>query len=78
MSQKKEINLSIGVCSIILGSSAISMKAKRLLEQNGISATVKKATTRDGCVYTVNLLCAVKSQAESILRSHGIQIKGYL
>ena len=78
MSQKKEMSLPLGVCSMILGSSALAMKAKRLLEASGISATVKKATTSDGCVYTLNILCATRHEAEYILSSGGIKIKGYL
>lgn len=78
MAQSKSHSQSIGVCSAVIGSSALATRAKRTLEQYKIQATVSKATSQDGCVYIVNFPCVQRMSAEDILKSHGIKIKGYL
>ncbi len=78
MSQKKNQAQGIGVCSAEVGSATIAMKAQRTLEQYKIQSSVSKTTTSRGCVYTINFLCMHRENAENILKSHGIRIRGYL
>ena len=78
MSHNKQAMTGIGMCSLIIGSSTLAIKAQKALTRNGISASVSKSTTSVGCVYTVNFSCVFRAAAEEILNSQGIKIKGYL
>ena len=68
----------MGVCSAIIGSSTLAIKAQKTLTREGIQSSVNKSTTASGCVYTINFSCLLRETAEEALKSQGIRIKGYL
>lgn len=78
MKKTRDIPYGVGMCSAIIGSSALAMRAQKLLFANKIQSSVTKSTTKDGCVYVLTFLCIHRASVESALADNGIRIRGYL
>lgn len=59
-----------------LGSVTLAHKAQKLLENNGISATVGKVPSRDkGCSYGIHVKGRKKEDVILLLRASSIKIQ---
>lgn len=62
-------------CFLNLGSVTQAHKAQKLLEENGISATVGKVPSRDrGCSYGVHVKGRKKEEVILLLRASSFKI----
>lgn len=60
---------------IQVGTAAAAMRAKRLLEQQGVRGYVRRSTGEDGCGYSV-LVPSYSPEISTILKNGGIVILG--
>ena len=69
---------AIGICHIGIGSVNAAMRAVRLLQQQGIRASLIKnegGKREGGCLYGLALPCLQWESAKHILTEHHISIR---
>ncbi len=69
------------LCRASAGSMTLAIKARRTLEQNGISVSVKKLSAgadRRGCIYGIEYPCELSGNVFSILRLKGVEVEPFL
>lgn len=56
----------------IMRSETQAIKARKLLASNGISASVYKSTSKEGCIYGITFPNHVYQAVVSLLNANGI------
>ncbi len=70
-----------GICTAVIGSMTLSMKAQSALAEAAIRASIAKISsseTRSGCAYGVDFPCTQSANVRQILSREGIRVKQYL
>lgn len=69
---------AIGICHIGIGSVNAAMRAARLLQREGVSASLIKnegGKREGGCLYGLALPCLQMEGAKRILADHNISVR---
>ncbi len=70
-----------GICTAVIGSMTLSMKAQSVLAEAAIRASLAKISssrTHNGCAYGVDFPCTQSSNVRAVLASAGIRVRQYL
>ena len=69
------------VCTAVIGSMTMAMKAQSALSEAAIRASIAKISSseaRGGCAYGVDFPCTQSANVRTILSHAGIRVRQYL
>ncbi len=73
--------MQVGMCTAVIGSMTLAMKAQSALSDAAIRAGLTKISsgrTRNGCAYGVDFPCTQSANVRMILETAGIRVREYL
>lgn len=71
----------IGICTAVIGSMTLALKAQTILAEAAIRASLTKISssqTHNGCAYGVDFPCTQSSNVQTVLSRAGIRVRQYL
>ena len=72
---------SAGICTAVIGSMTLAMRAQSLLAEAAIRASVVKVSSsqsRNGCAYGVDFPCTQTANVRAVLSAAGVRVREYL
>ena len=72
---------TVGLCTAVVGSMTQAMRARSVLAEAAIRATLTKISsskTHNGCAYGVDFPCPQSGNVRMILDGAGIRVREYL
>ncbi len=74
-------SISSGICTAVIGSMTLAMKAQAVLAEAAIRVSIIKISSSDargGCAYGVDFPCTQSANVRQILTRAGIRVRQYL
>ena len=72
---------SAGICTAVIGSMTMAMRAQSLLAEAAIRASVVKVSSsrgQGGCAYGVDFPCTQSANVRAVLTDAGVRVREYL
>ncbi len=70
-----------GVCTAVIGSMTLAMKAQSVLAEAAIRSSITKISsgvTHNGCAYGVDFSCTQSRNVTTVLSRAGVRVRQYL
>ncbi len=70
-----------GICTAVIGSMTLAMKAQSVLAEAAIRASLVKISsgrTQNGCAYGVDFPCTQSANVRTVLSRAGIRVRDYM
>ncbi len=70
-----------GICTAVIGSMTLAMKAQTVLSEAAIRTGITKISsgqTHNGCAYGVDFPCTQSANVRAVLQEAGVRVRQYL